>query len=408
MKIVIVGGGFGGLACAKALGNSPHDVLVIDKKNYNLFQPLLYQVATGALSPADIAEPIRRVFKKYRNVSVVMGEVERIDTPRRQVLTTEGGAYGYDVLVVATGSRYSYFGHDDWAQHATSLKTVEDALTIRTRLLSAFERAEKSTDPEEQRRLTTTIVIGGGPTGVEMAGAIAELGRWTLQGEFRNIDPRAARVILVEGSERLLGQFPEELADYAHQTLRKLGVEIWLKRRVTSMDDKGVHVDNEPVPAGTIVWGAGVTATPAAKWLGIEADRGGRIPVEPDLSVPGLPGVYAMGDITTFIQDGKPLPGLAQVAKQEGRHLGEALRSATGPAQKLPAFRFRDRGNTAVIGRHAAIFDFGTHRMKGGLAWLLWAIVHVYLLVNVEKRALVSFQWLWRYITKARGVRLIP
>jgi NADH:ubiquinone reductase (H+-translocating) len=251
-------------------------------------------------------------------------------------------------------------------------------------------------------------VIGGGPTGVEMAGAIAELGRWTLQGEFRNINPRSARVILVEGGERLLGQFPEELAQYAHQTLKHLGVDIWLKRRVTAMSAEGVQVDGEMVPAGTIVWGAGVTATPAAQWLGITPDRGGRIPVEADLSVPGFPGVYAMGDITAFTQDGKLLPGLAQVAKQQGRHLGEALRSATQPGDKVPAFRFHDRGNTAVIGRHAAIFDFGRHRMKGGLAWLLWAIVHVYLLVNGEKRALVSLQWLWRYITRARGVRLIP
>jgi NADH dehydrogenase len=408
MKVVIVGGGFGGLACAKALGGSSHQVLVIDKKNYNLFQPLLYQVATGALSPADIAEPIRRVFKKYRNISVVMAEVERVDVDGRQVLTTEGGQYPFDVLILATGSRYSFFGHDDWAEFATSLKTIEDARQIRTKLLSAFERAEKSTDPEEQRRLTTTVVIGGGPTGVEMAGAIAELGRWTLQGEFRNINPRSARVILVEGGERLLGQFPEELAQYAQRTLEQLGVEIWLKRRVTGMDEEGVQVDGEAVPAGTIVWGAGVTATPAAQWLGISADRGGRIPVNPDLSVPGFAGVYAMGDITAFTQDGKPLPGLAQVAKQQGRHLGTALRSATDPGQKLPPFRFHDRGNTAVIGRHAAVFDFGRHRMKGGLAWLLWAIVHVYLLVNAEKRALVSLQWLWRYITKARGVRLIP
>ncbi|WP_108396214.1 NAD(P)/FAD-dependent oxidoreductase [Devosia submarina] len=408
MRIVVVGGGFGGLACAKALGNSPHQVLVIDKKNFNLFQPLLYQVATGALSPADIAEPIRRVFKKYRNISTVMAEVERVDTATSHVVTSDGRQYPYDVLILATGSRYSYFGHDDWAQHATSLKTVEDARLIRTRLLTAFERAEKSTDPEEQRRLTTTVVIGGGPTGVEMAGAIAELGRWTLEGEFRNINPSSARVILVEGGQRLLGQFPEKLALYAQRELENLGVEIWLKRRVTEMDASGVRVDDERVPAGTIVWGAGVTATPAAQWLGLETDRTGRIPVEADLSVVGFPGIYALGDITAFTQDDKFLPGLAQVAKQQGRHLGEGLRSATEPGQKLAPFRYHDRGNTAVIGRHAAIFDFGRHRMKGRLAWLLWAIVHVYLLVNAEKRALVSLQWLWRYITKARGVRLIP
>jgi NADH dehydrogenase len=407
MRIVIVGCGFGGLACAKALGGSEHQVLVIDKKNYNLFQPLLYQVATGALSPADIAEPIRRVLKKYRNVSVVMAEVERIDTADRRVLTNDGTHYPFDVLVMATGSRYTYFGHEDWAQFATGLKTIENARDIRTRLLSAFERAERSTDPQEQRNLTTTVVIGGGPTGVEMAGAIAELGRWTLQGEFRNVDPRSARVILVEGGERLLGQFPEELATYAQRELEELGVEIWLKRRVTQIDADGVTVDGERVPTGTVVWGAGVAATPAAEWLGVTADRAGRITVDADMSVPNLPGVYVMGDIAAFTQDGKLLPGLAQVAKQQGRHLGRALRGATHPQQKLAPFRFHDRGNTAVIGRHAAIFDFGRHRLKGGVAWLLWAIVHVYLLVNVEKRALVSLQWLWRYITKARGVRLI-
>lgn len=408
MKIVVVGGGFGGLACAKALGGSAHQVLVIDKSNHNLFQPLLYQVATGALSPADIAEPIRRVLKQHRNIAVVMAEVDRIGTAARQIFTTDGAAHGYDVLVLATGSRYSYFGHDEWAQYATGVKTIENARLIRSRLLSAFERAEKSDDRAEQARLMTTVVIGGGPTGVEMAGAIAELGRWTLHGEFRNIDPQTARVILVEGGDRLLPQFPQELADYARRELEKLGVELMINRRVTQIDAEGVVVDDQRIGAGTVVWGAGVAATPVAQWLGIQGDRTGRIAVGPDMAVPGLAGVYAMGDIAAFTQDGKLLPGLAQVAKQQGRHLGTALRSATGPGDALPPFRFHDRGNTAVIGRHAAIFDFGRHRMKGGIAWLLWAVVHVYLLVNAEKRALVSLQWLWRYITKARGVRIIP
>ena len=408
MKIIIVGSGFGGLACAKALGGSSHQVLVMDKNNHNLFQPLLYQVATGALSPADIAEPIRRVLKRYANVSVVMAEVERIDTTARQVFSTDGGQHSYDVLVLATGSRYSYFGHDDWAQYATGLKTIENARLIRSRLLSAFERAEKSRDPDEQRRLMTTVVIGGGPTGVEMAGAIAELGRWTLEGEFRNIDPKSARVLLVEGGERILPQFPQELADYAQRELQRLGVELLVRHGVTQIDAQGVTIGSEHIGAGTIVWGAGVSATPVAQWLGMEGDSTGRIAVGPDMSVPGLPGVYALGDIAAFMQDGKPLPGLAQVAKQQGRHLGRALRSAAGPGDTLPPFRFHDRGNTAVIGRHAAVFDFGRYHMKGGLAWLLWAVVHVYLLVNAEKRALVSLQWLWRYISKARGVRLIP
>jgi NADH dehydrogenase len=408
MNIIIVGSGFAGLACAKALGGSKHQVLVIDKSNHNLFQPLLYQVATGALSPGDIAEPIRRVLKKYSNIEVIMAEVERVDVQNRAVVTSDGSRHPYDVLVLATGSRYNYFGHEDWAQYATGLKTIDNARQIRTRLLSAFERAEKSSDPQEQIALMTTVVIGGGPTGVEMAGAIAELGRWTLHGEFRNIDPKTARVLLVEGSDRILGQFPQDLADYAERKLHGLGVEIMTKRRVTQIDDKGVVVDDQRVPAGTVIWGAGVAATPAAQWLGIAADRAGRIAVNADMSIPELPGIYAMGDIAAFTQDGKPLPGLAQVAKQQGRHLGRALSRAPKAQSPMPAFRFHDRGNTAVIGRHAAIFDFGRYHMKGGIAWLLWAIVHVYLLVNAEKRALVSLQWLWRYITKARGVRLLP
>ena len=408
MNIIIVGSGFAGLACAKALGGSKHQVLVIDKSNHNLFQPLLYQVATGALSPGDIAEPIRRVLKKYSNIEVIMAEVERVDVQNRAVVTSDGSRHPYDVLVLATGSRYNYFGHEDWAQYATGLKTIDNARQIRTRLLSAFERAEKSSDPQEQIALMTTVVIGGGPTGVEMAGAIAELGRWTLHGEFRNIDPKTARVLLVEGSDRILGQFPQDLADYAERKLHGLGVEIMTKRRVTQIDDKGVVVDDQRVPAGTVIWGAGVAATPAAQWLGIAADRAGRIAVNADMSIPELPGIYAMGDIAAFTQDGKPLPGLAQVAKQQGRHLGRALSRAPEAQSPMPAFRFHDRGNTAVIGRHAAIFDFGRYHMKGGIAWLLWAIVHVYLLVNAEKRALVSLQWLWRYITKARGVRLLP
>jgi NADH dehydrogenase len=406
MKIVIVGGGFAGLACARQLGGSDHEVLLVDRYNYHLFQPLLYQVATGALSPADIAEPIRKLLKKHRNISVVMAEVIGIDTEARSVLIENGAAYCYDALVLATGSQYGYFGNDVWAEHAPGLKTIDNARTHRSRLLAAFEQAERSASLDEQRRLMTSVVIGGGPTGVEMAGAIAELGRWTLAGEFRNIDPSQARVILIEGSPGILVQFPGDLVRYSSHALARLGVDVRTSTRVLDIQPDGVLTDQGFIPAGTVVWGAGVTATPAARWLGIETDRSGRIPVDDRLSVKGRPGVYALGDIALLTQDGAPLPGLAQVDKQQGQYLGRALRRGGGP-DDFPAFRFHNRGNTAVIGRHAAIFDFGRFHLKGRAAWFLWALVHVYLLVGFEKRALVSMQWLWRYFTKARGVRII-
>jgi len=406
MKIVIIGGGFGGLACAQQLGGSNHEVLLIDRRNYHLFQPLLYQVATGALSPADIAEPIRKILKKHGNISVIMAEVTGIDAETRSVRIENGTAYRYDVLVLATGSQYAYFGHDAWVDQAPGLKTVDNARTHRSRLLEAFEQAERNAIPDEQRRLMTSVVIGGGPTGVEMAGAIAELGRWTLAGEFRNIDPSQARVILIEGGAGILAQFPDDLVRYSSDALARLGVDVRTSTRVLDIQTDGVLTDQGFIPAGIVVWGAGVTATPAARWLGIETDRSGRIPVDDRLCVKGRPDVYALGDIALLLQDGAALPGLAQVAKQQGQYLGRALRHGGSP-DDFPAFRFHNRGNTAVIGRHAAIFDFGRFHLKGRVAWFLWALVHVYLLVGFEKRALVSMQWLWRYFTKARGVRII-
>ncbi|HEY8575249.1 MAG TPA: NAD(P)/FAD-dependent oxidoreductase [Devosia sp.] len=406
MKVVIVGGGFAGLACAQGLGGSEHQVLVIDRRNYHLFQPLLYQVATGALSPADIAEPIRKLLKRHRNISVIMGDVAGVETTERQVVMDDGARYPFDVLILATGSQYAYFGNDQWAEFAPGLKTIDNARVHRSRLLSAFEKAERSNNAEERAKLTTTVVIGGGPTGVEMAGAIAELGRWTLAGEFRNVDPSTSRVILVEGSPSILGQFPEDLVRYSRKALGDLGVEIRTQTRVLGINSDGVQTSEGFIAAGTVVWGAGVTATPAAKWLGIETDRSNRIPVDQTLMVKGLEGVYALGDIALFMQDGVPLPGLAQVAKQQGEYLGHFLREQPSTRRAEP-FRFKNKGNTAVIGRHAAIFDFGHFHLKGRVAWFLWAIVHVYLLVSFEKRALVSLQWLWRYITKARGVRII-
>jgi NADH dehydrogenase len=406
MRIVIVGGGFAGLACAQQLGGSSHEVLLIDKHNYHLFQPLLYQVATGALSPADIAEPIRKLLKRHRNIAVIMAEVSGVCTAKRHVLLSDGGTCPYDALVLASGSKYAYFGHEDWAENAPGLKTVDNARTLRSRLLAAFEQAERATSPDEQRRLMTSVVIGGGPTGVEMAGAIAELGRWTLNCEFRKIDPAQARVILIEGSAHILGQFPEDLVRYSTTALGRLGVEVMTSTRVLDIAPDGVHTAQGFVPAGTIVWGAGVVASPAADWLGLSTDKSGRIPVDDWLQVHCKPNVYALGDIASFVQDGYTLPGLAQVAKQQGQYLGQVL-SANHTPDPLRPFRFKNRGNTAVIGRHSAIFDFGRLHMKGRLAWFLWAVVHIYLLVGFEKRALVSMQWLWRYVTKARGVRII-
>jgi NADH:ubiquinone reductase (H+-translocating) len=406
-RVVIVGGGFAGLECARMLGGSSIPVTIIDKQNHNLFQPLLYQVATAALSPADIAEPIRKIVRRHKNISTLMAEVVGIDLEARQVKLADGDTEPYDVLVLATGSRYSYFGHDDWATVATGLKTITNATTLRRRLLQAFEKAEQSEDPEEQKRLLTAIVVGGGPTGVEMAGAIAELGRWTLKGDFRRIDPASLRVLLVEGSERVLGNFPESLSRYAAKELTKLGVTILTKRRVKELREDGAQVDDEFIGAGTLVWAAGVQATPAAGWLGIETDRSGRIPINADMSVKGLTGVFALGDITLLEQDGQPLPGLAQVAKQQGHYLGKTLRDGSALNGTAAGFRFHNRGNTAVIGRNAAVFDFGRYQLKGRFAWFLWALIHVYLLVSFEKRMLVSMQWLWRYFTRSRGARLI-
>lgn len=407
-RIVILGAGFGGLACASALGGKPVRVTVIDRHNYHLFVPLLYQVATAALSPADIAEPIRKILRRHRNVEVMMGEVTGIDTGSRQVLLAGGRRVDYDRLVVATGSVYHYFGHDEWAAIAPGLKSIENARAIRTRLLTAFEQAEMMDDPARQRALMTTILVGGGPTGVEMAGAVAELAKHALARDFRRIDPRTARIVLVEAGPRLLPTFPEELSDYALKALRAMGVEVLLNRAVEAVTPQGATVAGTCIPAGTIVWGAGIRASPAGAWLGVETDRAGRIRVDSDLSVPGLPGVHALGDTVLVMgEDGSPLPGLAQVAKQQGYHLGRAIVAELLEGRKPEPFRFRNRGNTAIVGRSAAVFDFGTWRLKGWLAWVLWAVVHVYLLVGFEKRLLVSVQWLWRYATYQRGARLI-
>jgi NADH dehydrogenase len=406
--VVIVGGGFGGLACARALGNTGIRVTVIDRRNHNLFQPLLYQVATAALSPADIAEPIRKSLGRFRNIEVLMAEVVGVDTAARKILLEENPPVGYDHLVIATGSKYNYFGNEGWQELAPGLKTLREARQIRQRLLSAFEKAELIADPAERRALLTSVVVGGGPTGVEMAGAISELGRFMISRDFRNLDHAELRVLLVEAGPRILAAFPEKLARYAADYLTRVGIEIRTGCRVTAISKDSVTVAGEVIRAGTVVWGAGVKPSEAARWLGRGEAAGGKLPVRADLSVEGFAGIYAIGDTAQAMgEDGQPLPALAQVAKQQGIHLGKGLKRKILNGEPIPAFHFHNRGNTAVIGRNAAIFDFGTWQMRGWFAWVLWALIHVYLLVSFEKRMLVSLQWVWRYITRQRGARII-
>jgi NADH dehydrogenase len=371
--------------------------------------PLLYQVATAGLSPADIAEPIRKILRRYANIDVVLGEVIGIDRTAREVQIADGKAVPYDILVLATGSSYNYFGHPEWEASAPGLKTFRDARSLRSRLLRAFELAEREPDSARQQVLMTTVIVGGGPTGVEIAGAVAELARFTLVRDFRHVDPALARIILVEAGPRILANFPEDLALYAHNRLESLGVELVLGKAVEDIAPDRVRIAGEDVAVGCVIWGAGIKASPAGKWVNATLDRIGRACVREDFSVIGETDIYVIGD-SAFLLDPattRPLPGLAQVAQQQGRHLGAALRRQIAGGSPLAPFRFKDRGNTAIIGRNAAIFDFGRRHLRGWFAWALWAIVHIYLLVGFEKRLLVTTQWLWRYATYQRGARLI-
>jgi NADH dehydrogenase len=406
--VVIIGAGFAGLAAASELGGTPVNVTLIDRRNYHLFVPLLYQVASAALSPADIAEPIRRILSRHSNIEVMLGEVAGIDKQARTVALADGTAVAYDRLIVATGSTHSYFGHDEWAQHAPGLKTIEDARQIRARVLMAFEQAEICHNKVEQQDLITTVIVGAGPTGVEMAGAIAELSRHTLARDFRNIRPETARVLLVEAGPRVLPAFPPELSDYAHKALEKLGVTVMVKTPVEDVTAEGVTLGGRFVRAGTVIWGAGVRASPAGSWLGVDTDRAGRVKVGPDLTVPGHPEIFVLGDTALAMHDdGSPLPGLAQVAKQQGEHVGSHLASHLTRGEAMPPFRFKNRGNLATIGRNSAVADFNGRKIKGFVAWVLWGIVHVYLLIGFSNRLLVSMQWLVAYLTYHRGARLI-
>ena len=407
-RIVIIGAGFGGLSCAKALGGADAAVTVVDRRNYHLFVPLLYQVATAALSPADIARPIRSILSRYRNIEVILGDVTGIDLAARRVTLRDGPDLPFDRLVFAAGSNYNYFGHDTWADAAPGPRTIEDARTIRRRLLLAFERAEIATDPTEQERLLTTVVVGGGPTGVEMAGSVAELARHSLARDFRHIDPSKARILLVEAGPRLLPTFPETLSDYARTALERLGVTVSTGARVQAIAEDSVNIDGRIQPAGTIIWGAGVRASPAAAYLGLPLDRAGRVTVGTDLAVPDRDGVYVIGDSAAVPDaDGNPLPALAQVANQQGWHLGRAIRRNLRDGKPLPPFRYRSRGDTAIVGRNAAVFELGGFRLKGRIGWMLWALVHIYLLTGFENRSLVAVHWFWMYLTYQRGARLI-
>ncbi len=408
-RVVIVGGGFGGLTTARGLGNAEGiEVTLIDRRNHHLFQPLLYQVATAVIAPGEIAEPIRAILRRDRNVRVLMGEVEGIDVGGRAAILRDGTRIPYDTLVLATGATHSYFGHPEWERYAPGLKTLDDARRIRARVLLAFEAAEREDDPAARERLLTFAVIGGGPTGVEMAGAIAGLAHHALSQDFRRIDPKRARILLIEAAPRILGTFSEDLSAYSRQALERLGVTVLTDHAVEDVSEAGITVQGRLIPAATVVWGAGVRASPAGAWLGVETTRQGHVPVGPDLAVIGRPGVYALGDLAQAkAEDGTPLPGLAQVADQQGRYLGRALRDRILHGRAPQPFRFRSRGNLAIIGRNAGVVQWDHVKLKGFLAWLVWGVAHVYLLVGFHNRLVVTLRWLWAYVSFQRGARLI-
>lgn len=405
-KVVIVGGGFGGLTAAKSLARTPVRVTLIDRNNHHTFQPLLYQVATAALSPADIAAPIRGILHSQRNTSVLMAEVTGVDMAARQVHTSEGDV-PYDYLILATGARHSYFGKDEWEEFAPGLKTLTDATSIRRDILLAFEAAEKENDPAICEALMTFILVGGGPTGVEMAGAIAELSNHSLKGDFRHIDPCLARVLLLEAGPRILSTFSESLSSSAQAALERLGVEVRVNSRVEQIDKDGVIVAGKRIASRSVFWTAGVHASPAGKWLGAEMDRAGRVLVNPDLSVPGNPDIFVIGDTMTREQDGKPLPGVAPVAMQQGRYVADLLYRRVMDVGDMPAFHYVDKGNLATVGRSFAILEKGSLRLSGLFAWLLWLGIHIFYLIGFRNRLLVLTEWAWDYLTYQRGARLI-
>ena len=412
--VVIIGGGFGGLYAAQQLGKSPVSVTLIDKRNFHLFQPLLYQVATGGLSPGDIASPLRAVLNRQKNTRVIRGEVVDID-PAQQVVFTADKSIPYDSLIIATGAHHHYFGNDEWEEHAPGLKTIEDALELRRRIFSAFEKAELETDPAKRAALMTFVVVGGGPTGVELAGALAELAHFTLKNDFRKIDPNEARIFLLEGGQQILPSYPKKLSQKACKSLQKLNVVVRTETLVTGIEKDTIFVESgertDAISASTTLWAAGVKASGLSKIVaektGVETDRMGRLVVESDLSIRGFPNILVIGDLANFShQTGEPLPGVAQVAIQQGRHVAKLIKNRLRQ-KKTPPFRYFDKGNLAVIGRNAAVADIGAFKLSGWFAWFIWIFVHIAYLVEFDNRVLVMFQWAWNYFTRKRGARLI-
>ncbi len=403
--VVILGGGFGGLWATRALASAPVRVTLVDRTNHHLFQPLLYQVALAGLSAPDIAAPLRQILRRQRNVTVRMDEARAIDPEHRRV-ELAGGSLDYDWLVVATGARHAYFGHDEWAGDAPGLKTLGDALRIRRRMLAAFEAAERETDPVRQAHWLEFVIIGGGPTGVELAGTLAEIARHTLPREFRNCDPGRARIHLVEAGTRVLASMPPELSERARRQLERLGVEVHTGAAVTRIDADGVDIGARRIDARTVLWAAGVAASPLGASLGVERDRAGRIAVGPDLSLPGHPDVFVIGDLANVVQDGKPVPGVAPAAKQMGAHVAKVIRARIA-GRPMRAFRYRDYGNLATIGRMAAVVDLRGLRFSGAPAWLFWLVAHIFFLIGFRNRLVVMAEWIWSYFTYQRHARII-
>jgi len=406
--VVVVGAGFGGLELVKRLAGAPVRITIVDRRNHHVFQPLLYQVATSSLATSEIAWPIRHLLRKRKDVTTLLGVVAGVDLAARKVILEDGGAIDFDTLALATGVRHAYFGHDEWERFAPGLKTLEDATTIRRRILSAFERAERESDAERRAAQLTFVVIGGGPTGVELAGTIAELAHETLREDFRRIDTGTARVVLIEAGKRVLPGFAEDLARYAHRALERLGVEVEVGRPVSECTGEGVVFGDQKLATKTILWAAGVQASPAAQWLGTSADRAGRIIVRPDLSVPGHADVFAIGD-TVSVNDslGKPVPGIAPAAKQQGAHVAAIICARLAGQPSPGAFRYRHGGSLATIGKRAAIIDFGWIKLRGRFAWWTWGLAHIYFLIGLRNRLSVAMSWLWIYVSGQRSARLI-
>jgi NADH dehydrogenase FAD-containing subunit len=410
-RVVIVGGGFGGLAAAKALRRSPVEAVLLDRTNHHLFQPLLYQVATSVLSPSQIGAPIRGILARQRNTTVILGEVSAVNKDQRYVVASSADRsevqIPYDYLILATGQRHSYFGHDEFERFAPGLKSLGDAVAVRNRILQAFEQAEAEEDPSAHLDLLTFVLVGAGPTGVEMAAALAVMVQTTMRSEFRRIDPLSARIVLVDRANRVLGTFAEDISEAAKHRLERLGVEVRLGHGVDQIDEDGVIVAGERIVSRTVIWTAGVTPSPAGKWLGVDTDHAGRVKVQPDLTVPEHPEIFVVGDTASLQQDGNPLPGVAQVAMQQGRYAGRLIGRRVEGKPALAPFRYFDKGNMAVVGKGFAVLQSGKIHLSGFLAWLAWAGIHIQFLATTNLRVSVFVQWMWTFLTGQRGSRLI-